>query len=358
MVTPMMSRRTGTRPRSRKILDHQKIPPVRKVLSHRRPQGGKAPSRRERAHLLRKLRRRRGNLRRHRLLAYDGVVGAKSFHPDPSDPSVCHVKRPSIPNPREVPQGTSSIRPTAQSRKGESARSHRNDGFKRYYYNSTSGSVAIDHQTNHYIRRLLKPGEVRTGYGSLTVFRSQSTLAKRLDREAWPSVAGKPAWPSSPSINEWLEMIRRGAVSSSDQWRHSGKTERVSLREFNSNIGIAERIVVRQVIGLRADVEMPRKFLRYFRYRWGFLILISSKIPCGLTRFLASTWCVNPYSLWLERKVSLKTFLRQVPFSLLQRARDKCSPPRPSLDGVLSSPFTEDADETSDYESVGSSELD
>jgi len=285
-------------------------------------------------------------------------VGAKSFHPDPLDPTVIRVKRPCIPNPREVPQGTLSIRPTLQSGKGRKARNHQIDGFKRYYYNSTSGSVAIDHQTNHYIRRLLKPGEVRTGGGSMTVLRSQSTLAKRLDREAWPSVAGRPAWPSSPTINEWLEMIRKGAKSSSDYWTHSGKTCRVSLSDFNSKIEIAERIVVRQVIGLRADKEVPRKFLRYFRYRWGFLILISSTIPSGLVRFLASTWCMDPYSLWLERKVSLKTFLRQVPVSLLQRAKNKCSLPGPCPSRELSSPFTEDAEETSDYESVGSSELD
>jgi len=231
--------------------------------------------------------------------------------------------------------------------------------FDRFYYNARSGSLVIDAMTNCMIKELLAPGSIRTGYGSLPVFRSQSTQVKKLSREAWPTVAGKPAWPSSPTITEWLEMVRRAAKSSSDHWVPSGKTAVVTRREFNDNIVLARMIVVRQIVGLRADVEIPRKFLKYFRYRWGFLILTYANIPAGLVRKLASIWIMDPYSLWLERRVSLRTFLRQVPLSVLNRAAAKIAP-RPVIDRLEPEhrAITLPADWDAESYSVNSSELD
>lgn len=251
----------------------------------------------------------------------------------------------------------------------------RNSVFDHFYYNSKSGSLTIDAMTNCKIKELLAPGSIRTGNGSMSVFRSQSTHAKRLSRSAWPTVAGRPAWPSSPNITEWLEMILRGVKPSSDHWVQSGKTTPVTRREFNENIELARLIVVRQIIGLRADVEVERKFLKYFRYRWGFLILTYTNIPAGLVRRLASIWIKDPYSLWLERKVSLRKFLRQVPTSILNRvvakklsAREGASAPEqpladapaPVMDRAESEhrPFTKAADWDAESYSVHSSELD
>jgi hypothetical protein len=75
---------------------------------------------------------------------------------------------------------------------------------------------------------------------------------------------------------------------------------------------------MRHVVGLRSDVEVPEKYLGYFRYRWGFLILTAPFIlPIGLTRFIVSLWVRNPHSLWLEWFGTLKQYLRVVPSRLL-----------------------------------------
>jgi len=231
--------------------------------------------------------------------------------------------------------------------------------FDRFYYTARSGSLVIDAMTNCMIKDLLSPGSIRTGYGSLSVFRSQSTSVKKLSRGAWPTVAGRSAWPSSPTIVEWLEMVRRGAKSSSDLWVPSGKTALVTRREYNENIELARRIIVRQVVGLRADVEIERRFLRYFQYRWGFLILIHTKLPAGLVRKLTAIWLADPYSLWLERRVSLRTFLRQVPLSVLNRSAAKIAPEAVSdYSETEHRAFTKPADWYAESYSAHSSELD
>jgi hypothetical protein len=132
----------------------------------------------------------------------------------------------------------------------------------------------------------------------------------------------------------------------------------VSRRELRENLGLATRIVSSQIVGIRSSVEVPRKFLKYFRYRQNFLILVGRHaLPAGLVRFLLGQWCKAPYSLWLRRAVLLRTFLKKVPISLLKAGRawltnlelsrsakaGRCTPP---------------ADFSSDYESGGESELD
>jgi hypothetical protein len=96
----------------------------------------------------------------------------------------------------------------------------------------------------------------------------------------------------------------------------------VSRRELNEDIGLATRIVKFQIVGIRSSVEVPRKFLKYFRYRENFLILVvRHNLPAGLVRFLLGQWCVAPYSLWLRRAVLLRIFLKKVPSALLKAGR-------------------------------------
>lgn len=88
---------------------------------------------------------------------------------------------------------------------------------------------------------------------------------------------------------------------------------------------MAKMIIRRQVIGVRSDTAVPQRYREYFRYRWNFLILTAPRIPIGLARFLAGQWLTKPSSLWLERKESLKKFLRKVPVGICNDARDRFS---------------------------------
>lgn len=235
----------------------------------------------------------------------------------------------------------------------------RNAAHDRFYYNARSSRVVeLDKSTRDHIRAELPPGHVRTQCGSITVLKSQIAAVKKLPSNAWPTVNSRPAWPSTPTMPEWLEMLRRGVKHSSELFVERGKTVRSTIREFNSNIDLAKRVVHRQIVGVRADVSIPSKYLGCFRYRWGFLILTAPYLPSGLARFLASIWCTNPYSLWLERKVTLKQYLRELPLSILNRAVANALPTTPCVVGTERRRFTNAADDSSESYSVGSSELD
>jgi hypothetical protein len=113
-------------------------------------------------------------------------------------------------------------------------------------------------------------------------------------------------------------MARNGALPCDVREYSSGKTCRVSIDQFNGDSELIKRIVMRHVVGIRSDIEVPEKFLGYFRYRWGFLILTAPFIlPIGLARFIVSLWVRNPHSLWLEWFGTLKQYLRAVPSRLL-----------------------------------------
>lgn len=188
-----------------------------------------------------------------------------------------------------------------------------------WYYNATQLQPVLNKYQVELIRKVLPPGSVRLGYGNLSVHRRQEREVLRLHETSWPSYHDGPAWPTTPTFNEWLEMIRYGNFPLDRVYDNC--TLQVSLRQFNSDIGLAKRIIRRQIIGIRSDIAVPAKYWGYFRYRWNFLILTSPTcLPSGLTRFLASIWCTDPHSLWLERKVTLKQYLRSVPKSVFNRS--------------------------------------
>lgn len=97
---------------------------------------------------------------------------------------------------------------------------------------------------------------------------------------------------------------------------------RVSRGELRENPALAARIVANNIVGLRSSVEVPRKFLGYFRYAQNFLILVvRHSLPIDLVRFLLGQWTKSPYSLWLRRAVFLRSYLRKVPISLAMQGR-------------------------------------
>lgn len=235
--------------------------------------------------------------------------------------------------------------------------------FSPWYYHADSPVNTIDDCTRRWFREFLVHGSVWTGACVNAVHRSQRLLVKPMKSSDWPSDPLGPSWPSFPTIPEWLEMLRKGI----DPFERpelkapegqSGYT-RVSRGELHSNYVLATLIVSNVIVGVRSSTEIPSKYLGYFRYGHGFLILACTySLPIGLVRFLLGRWCVSPYSLWLRRQSTLKQYLRTVPISLVKRARlrlaeytDRVHPTRA---GVCTFP----SDDDSEYYSEGSSALD
>jgi hypothetical protein len=211
-----------------------------------------------------------------------------------------------------------------------------------WYYPATMLQPVLNKYQVGLIREVLPPGSVRLGYGDLSVHLRQESRVLKLDSNSWPSIHDRPAWPSTPTFNEWLEMVRYGETPSFQVYDNA--TVALSLRQFNADAELAKRIIRRQVVGVRSDIAVPEKFWGYFRYRWNFLILTSpTALPIGLARFLAGLWCSDPHSLWLERKVSLKQYLRQVPRSALRRPKPLSVPePMSNISSRPESPLTSD----------------
>jgi len=133
----------------------------------------------------------------------------------------------------------------------------------------------------------------------------------RLRATDWPRGA-RYLWPSTPSASELLEMSRRGVLHRGlePNPRHTVK-DCLSRRQVSDDIRLATSIVADKIIGIRSSVKVPREFLKYFRYRWDFLILtVRWCIPAGLVRFLLSRWVCAPTSLWLVENCRFKNFLK------------------------------------------------
>jgi len=210
----------------------------------------------------------------------------------------------------------------------------------RWYYHADSLVSTIDDCTRKWFHEFLVHGTVWTGSCDNAVHRSQRLKAKPLKSLDWPRDPLGPSWPSFPSITEWMEMLRKGIdpfqrPGMDNPVGHPGFT-RVSRRELNDDVHLATLIVSNYVVGVRSTTEVPSKYLKYFRYAHNFLIIVASyALPIGLVRFLLAQWCINPYSLWLRRTVTLKKFLRAVPIALKKRSQQRLvergSSPLPSL---------------------------
>lgn len=276
----------------------------------------------------------------------------------------------------QVKPGLTIVKPTSGSHSdgrsgGADVRGQKGSGktrantrdFPRWVYHAHNvAPPVLDQETALQIRQGLPAGSVRTGYNDNVVAWRQATGVRKLRPQDWPSICGKPAWPSSPSFNEWLEMCRRGAKSSGDiaPTIPSGRTCRVRLGQFNDFRELVVRVASTQIVGVRADVEVPQKFWGSFRYRWGFLILTAPCLSIGLARFLVGRWCTDPCSLWLARRVTLKQYLRAVPAPLMERAlaskeRVHCVS-GPSSDGTIRSSDFSESDSESEPGSCQSSD--
>lgn len=233
----------------------------------------------------------------------------------------------------------------------------------KWYYHSDSIVNIVDDYIFDHVRESLTHGHIWTGTCDNAVHRSQRLEVKPLKSLDWPSSLLGPSWPSFPSITEWMEMLARGIDPLERRELKQPKGQlgftQVHRSEVNRNCKLATKIVSNFVVGIRSSTEVPRKFLKFFRYAHNFLIITCTwKLPIGLVRFLLAQWIQKPYSLWLRRSVSFKKFLKKVPTSLVKQARLWLDLSKFNLESVSSRAFTSPAEEDLDYESGGSSELD
>jgi len=226
-----------------------------------------------------------------------------------------------------------------------------------WYYHANSLVNIADSDVRDTLHENFSRGRVWTGSCSNATHFNQKSRAKKLRATDWPKDHLGQSWPSSPSITEWIEMVRKGLNPSERPIYDIGSPNapgftKVSKRAVQVNLALASRIVSNNIVGIRSSVEVPAKYLQYFRYRQNFLILTASwTIPIGLVRFLISQWVQHPYSLWLRRAVAFKTFLKKVPTLLVKRAsrwwRSAIFVDSPGAEGLV----TPSDEHESDYES-------
>lgn len=232
-----------------------------------------------------------------------------------------------------------------------------------YWYSANNVLYTVNHLIASQAQNLLGFGSIWTGTGSKSEYQSQTEQVKHLPRKSWPRVQhSSQAWPSTPSFFEMMSMMRSG-VSPDDQENLYSQipacTTRVCLHEFNVDIELAKRIVSNNVIGIRMGMPIPSKFLDNFGFSRNFLILTTPyNMSAGLCRFLAGQWILNPSSLWLRRKVSLKSYLRHVPKAIHNRSKDASTRKNSEFNLMANKMFTSSDTSESDLESEHSSALD
>jgi len=234
---------------------------------------------------------------------------------------------------------------------------------ERWYYHANTIVNVVDDYTHDLYHEAKLPGKLWTGVCDNAVHRSQRLAVKPLKSSDWPSNLLGPSWPSFPSIPEWMEMCRKGIdpFAREELLAPRGYTglTRVSSAEIKSNSFLARKIVANYVVGIRSSMEVPAKHRGYFRYRQGFLILTGYYcLPMGLVRYLLAQWITNPFSLWLRRAVRFKTILKEMPISLVKRAREQLAEASLKLSLAEQEYCTYSSDYEYDSESYTSSALD
>jgi hypothetical protein len=172
-----------------------------------------------------------------------------------------------------------------------------------------SGRVTISNCTASYLARVA-PGKIwRCGRGSLP--RGLEADVPRLPNKFVPRVS-RATWPSTPDLFESLELARRGRVSPGLDKAPLTVKDCLTAGDISDDIRLSSRIVAQQIVGVRFNMKVPENFLRYFRRRYGFLILsVRHSLPAGLVRFLIGLWVKTPTSLWLVENCPFRIFLRR-----------------------------------------------
>jgi hypothetical protein len=110
-------------------------------------------------------------------------------------------------------------------------------------------------------------------------------------------------------------MFRRGITPSDQLWDpilagHASKDKIPSRKVLPS---YSASTVSNYVIGIRADIEVPKTLLGHFRYRWGFLILKQyGHFPKPLVKWLSNRWKEDFSAMLLKYPYRYSEALRRI----------------------------------------------
>jgi hypothetical protein len=147
-----------------------------------------------------------------------------------------------------------------------------------------------------------------------TVLARQARAVKRLPRHQWPRDSRGHGWPTYPTLSEsWACFAaRHSSYKSYNSPPHNMRTMKLPSRQVLP--GLKVRVLSKFLLGLRADVPVPKKFLGYFSYRWGFLILNrTGPFPAEFASFLADSWKRHQTSMYLSVPLRYNDALRLSP---------------------------------------------
>jgi hypothetical protein len=150
---------------------------------------------------------------------------------------------------------------------------------------------------------------------SVVNLRRQAVSVNRLKLSDWPRSGRGLAWPTYPTLGESWSMWLMGRRPI----HHEDTSPMEKLHPLKRPLklvkpGSVARAVSRLVIGVRASVEVPRKFLPHFAYRWGFLILKRRfQLPNGLVKHLSNLWKSQQQALFLRADIRFRDALRRIP---------------------------------------------
>lgn len=170
--------------------------------------------------------------------------------------------------------------------------------------------------------------EAAPGGHEAVVKRLPSRLSPRSTRAVWPSV---------PDLFEISAQSRTGRLALVRDRIPLTVPNCLTRKAVSDDIRLASRIVRRQIVGIRFNMEVPWKFLGYFRRQHGFLILSTRhNLPAGLVRFLLAKWIVMPTSLWLVEPCPFRLYLRRHTYTDFIRVPLATGPvfDRPSVERV------------------------
>jgi len=179
-----------------------------------------------------------------------------------------------------------------------------------YYLNSSlSGRLRLSETTSSFLHRVV-PGRIWTD-NNHRLLHGQLDVVKRLPSNCFPRNP-RAQWPSTLDLPSVIDRTRKGLGIPHLEKVPLTVPYCLTRKAVSENLRLAGSIVSKQVVGIRASVEVPKKFLGHFRSSYGFLILTTRfKIPSGLIRFLLARWITSPTSLWLVEPCHFKTFLKR-----------------------------------------------
>jgi hypothetical protein len=135
-------------------------------------------------------------------------------------------------------------------------------------------------------------------------------------RLAEKSLFRRERLPTYPTLIEWghafWDPVKHREPEEPDR---SQPMTRTNPRELWLNQPqLRKRIAQHMIYAVRDDQDVPKKVLRYMRYRWGWFIPNSARYPQIVADWLLRQWKARPRSLWLRDRTSYRKFLRANPY--------------------------------------------